>query len=102
MVDVIRGVTAVDRPEHQLDRPGSDTAVGVAAELDVQVVVGSATVPSTLRAAGVERAGLLAGVTQNDEVNLLASLLAKQAGVPQTVVRISKAGATRKSRWFGG
>jgi trk system potassium uptake protein len=31
---------------------------------------------------------LLAGVTQNDEVNLIASLLAKQLGVPRTVVRI--------------
>ena len=63
-------------------------AAAIGAELDVQVVVGSATVPSTLRAAGIERADLLAGVTQNDEVNLLASLLAKEFGVAQTVVRI--------------
>jgi len=64
------------------------TARAIGEELDVQVVVGSATVPSVLRAARIERAGLLAGVTQNDEVNLIASLLAKEAGVPQTVVRI--------------
>lgn len=63
-------------------------AAAIGAELDVQVVVGSATVPSTLRAAGIEKADLLAGVTQNDEVNLLASLLAKEFGVGQTVVRI--------------
>jgi trk system potassium uptake protein TrkA len=63
-------------------------AAAIGAELDVQVVVGNAAVPSTLRAAGIERAGLLAGVTQNDEVNLLASLLAKEFGVEQTVVRI--------------
>jgi trk system potassium uptake protein TrkA len=63
-------------------------AAAIGAELDVQVVVGSATVPSTLRAAGIEHADLLAGVTQNDEVNLLASLLAKEFGVEQTVVRI--------------
>ena len=63
-------------------------AAAIGAELDVQVVVGSATVPSTLRSAGIERADLLAGVTQNDEVNLLASLLAKEFGVAQTVVRI--------------
>ncbi len=63
-------------------------AAAIGAELDVQVVVGSATVPSVLRAAGIERADLLAGVTQNDEVNLLASLLAKEFGVAQTVVRI--------------
>ena len=63
-------------------------AAAIGAELDVQVVVGNATVPSTLRNAGIERAELLAGVTQNDEVNLMSALLAKQAGVPQTVVRI--------------
>lgn len=63
-------------------------AAQIAGELDVQVVVGSATVPSTLEAAGVAKADLLAGVTQNDEVNLIASLLAKEAGVAQTVARI--------------
>ena len=63
-------------------------AGAIGAELDVQVVVGSATLPSTLQAARIDRADLLAGVTQNDEVNLIASLLAKEAGVPQTVVRI--------------
>lgn len=63
-------------------------AAQIGDELDVQVVVGSATVPSTLEAARIDRADLLAGVTQNDEVNLIASLLAKEAGVDQTVARI--------------
>lgn len=63
-------------------------AAAIGAELDVQVVVGNAIAPSTLRRAGIEKADLLAGVTQNDEVNLLASLLAKEFGVEQTVVRI--------------
>ncbi|MEM9041351.1 MAG: Trk system potassium transporter TrkA [Actinomycetota bacterium] len=63
-------------------------AATLADELDVQVVVGSATVPSVLDAAGIDRADVLAGVTQNDEVNLIASLLAKEAGVGQTVARI--------------
>jgi trk system potassium uptake protein TrkA len=63
-------------------------AAAIGEALDVQVVVGSATVPSTLRSARIERADLLAGVTQNDEVNLVASLLAKNAGVAQTVARI--------------
>lgn len=57
-------------------------------ELDVQTVVGSGTHPSVLRAAGVERADLVAGVTQNDEVNLIASALSKHLGAAQTVVRI--------------
>mgnify|MGYP001794502403 CR=1 FL=1 len=63
-------------------------AASIGEELDVQVVVGSATVPSTLEAAGIHKADLLAGVTQNDEVNFIASLLAKDAGVAQTVARI--------------
>ena len=57
-------------------------------ELDVQTVVGSGTHPSVLRAAGVDRAQLVAGVTQDDEVNLIASALAKQMGATQTVVRL--------------
>ena len=63
-------------------------AAAIGAELDVQVVIGSATLPSTLQAARIDRADLLVAVTQNDEVNLIASLLAKEAGVSQTVVRI--------------
>ncbi|MDJ0768533.1 MAG: Trk system potassium transporter TrkA [Ilumatobacter sp.] len=57
-------------------------------ELDVQTVVGSGTHPSVLRAARVERADLVAGVTQDDEVNMIASALAKQLGAEQTVVRL--------------
>ena len=65
-----------------------EIAAAIGESLDVQVVVGNATVPSTLRAARIERADLLAGVTQNDEVNLVASLLAKDFGVSRTVARI--------------
>lgn len=57
-------------------------------ELDVQTVIGSGTHPSALRAARVERADLVAGVTQDDEVNLIASALSKQMGAKQTVVRL--------------
>lgn len=63
-------------------------AAQIGEELDVQVVVGNACEPSVLDAAGVARADLLAGVTQSDEVNLVASLLAKQRGAARTVVRI--------------
>jgi trk system potassium uptake protein TrkA len=57
-------------------------------ELDVQTIVGSGTHPSVLRAARVDRADLVAGVTQDDEVNMIASALAKQLGAQQTVVRL--------------
>ena len=64
------------------------TSAAIGAELDVQVLTGDARRPSVLRGARVERAALVAAVTQHDEVNLVCSFLAKQAGVEQTIVRI--------------
>lgn len=64
------------------------TASAIGEDLDIQVIVGNGCHPSVLAEAGIERASLLAGVTQSDEVNLIASLLAKGAGVPKTVVRV--------------
>ena len=63
-------------------------AESLGAELDVQVVNGSGSSPADLAAAGLGQADLLAAVTQNDEVNLVAALLAKQAGVDTTIVRL--------------
>lgn len=63
-------------------------ARAISESLDVQVVVGNACHPSVLVEAGVERASLVAGVTQSDEVNLIVSLLAKQYRVERTVVRV--------------
>ena len=64
------------------------TANALSEDLDIQVIVGNGCQPSILAEAGIERASLLAGVTQSDEVNLIASLLAKENGVAKTVVRI--------------
>lgn len=44
--------------------------------LDVQALVGSASSPETLEQAGVREAGIVVAATGNDEVNLLACLLA--------------------------
>ena len=57
-------------------------------ETSVQVVAGSGTHPSVLKTAGLERCDMLIAVTTNDEVNLVASKLAKQAGVDKTIIRI--------------
>jgi len=73
-------VVVVEQDEATADALGQD--------LDVQVLVGSGTHPSVLAEAGVDRASLVAGVTQDDEVNLITSLLAKEHGVPRTVVRV--------------
>ena len=60
----------------------------VSERLDVQVVVGSGSHPDVLRKARIARADFVAAVTENDEVNLLASLVAEQNGVENTVIRL--------------
>lgn len=57
-------------------------------ELDVQTIIGSGTHPSVLKQARVGEALLVAGVTQDDEVNMITSALAKQLGAATTVVRL--------------
>ncbi|MDG1411464.1 MAG: Trk system potassium transporter TrkA [Acidimicrobiales bacterium] len=75
------GVIDIDR--EKVRRIGDDT--------DALTVCGSGTNPDTLRKAGVENADLLVAVTANDEVNLIASMLAKSIGVKQSIVRIEAA-----------
>lgn len=60
----------------------------IESETALQVVAGSGTHPSVLKAAGLEKAQMVIAVTTNDEVNLVASKLAKQAGVAKTIVRV--------------
>lgn len=72
----------------EVDGPRADA---LASELDVQVVHGTGSSPANLQAAGVGQADLLAAVTQNDEVNLIASALAKEQGVGSTIVRLQAA-----------
>uniref|UniRef100_A0A831UHF2 Trk system potassium uptake protein TrkA n=1 Tax=Thermus islandicus TaxID=540988 RepID=A0A831UHF2_9DEIN len=62
------------------------------APLDVKVVIGGATEPDTLREAGVDRADLFIASTDSDEVNLLASLLAKGLGARQVLCFVGKGG----------
>ncbi len=76
-------VVVVEIDQRQAEALGSD--------LDVQVVNGSGTSPADLKTAGIEFADILAAVTQNDEVNLIASLLAKEYGVDTTIVRLQSA-----------
>lgn len=63
-------------------------AAHLAETVDVEVITGSGTHPSVLALAGVDSADLLVAVTKSDEVNLIASMLAKEADVPRTIVRL--------------
>ncbi len=53
-------------------------------KLDVQVIVGRGSSPKVLLQAGIEEATLLIAVTDSDEVNMLACLVASACGRPGT------------------
>jgi trk system potassium uptake protein TrkA len=57
-------------------------------QLDVIVIDGHGTSAKTLKEAGVETADILASMTDNDEVNILACQLAKKAGKATTICRV--------------
>lgn len=58
-------------------------------QLDVMTVVGQGASPRALRLAEIEKADLVVAVTSQDEVNILACLMAHAAGVPHKVARIA-------------
>ncbi len=89
-----------------LSREGHDMAVveqdrhrlrDLQSSLDALALYGSGTSPRILRHAGVEKADLLVAVTNNDEVNLISSLLAKQFGVAKTIVRLQSSDLRSRS-----
>ena len=58
------------------------------AELDVLAINGSGTDPAALQRAGIADTDLLVAATNKDEINLFSALLARQAGVNKTIVRV--------------
>ncbi|HWQ76731.1 MAG TPA: Trk system potassium transporter TrkA [Syntrophomonas sp.] len=56
--------------------------------LDVKVIYGSGSSTSVLESAGVRNANMLIAVTEFDELNMIACLLAKKYGVRTTVARV--------------
>jgi trk system potassium uptake protein len=56
------------------------------------VLHGDVMSPEILAEAGVEGAGTVVAVTQNDETNILASLLAKKKGAQRVVSLVNKSG----------
>ena len=80
----------LSRQEHDiaLIELDSERFMQVDAELDVLTVNGSGTDPTALKRAGIEEADLLVAATNKDEINLFSALLARQAGVNKTIVRV--------------
>ena len=60
----------------------------IQSEVNANLITGSGSHPAVLTEAEIGRADLLVAVTSNDEVNLIASLYARNQGVSKTIVRI--------------
>jgi trk system potassium uptake protein TrkA len=74
-------VTIIDQSSDLVQRLGES--------LDIQGIVGQASLPTTLEQAGAEDADLLIAVTQSDEVNMVACQVAHSLfNVPTKIARI--------------
>lgn len=60
----------------------------VSESLDVLIVEGNATSPKALVEAGAGIADLMVAVTSSDEVNIIASMMAKRLGVNKVIARV--------------
>ena len=56
--------------------------------LDVNLVQGNGSSIALLQEIGIEDIGMLIAVTDSDEVNMLACMLGKAAGIPKTIARV--------------
>ena len=73
-------VVLIDNRPELIDR--------ISGSLDVLAIRGNGTSVSVLVKAGVEQADLLVAVTSVDEVNIVASMLAKQLGAKTRIARV--------------
>lgn len=65
-------------------------------KLDIQVFEGTGSSPDDLREAGVEKADMVVAVSNNDEVNLLACLIAGKFNVKTKIARVKNREFTRE------
>ncbi|MBX3044380.1 MAG: Trk system potassium transporter TrkA [Candidatus Kapabacteria bacterium] len=56
--------------------------------LDASVITGSGSSFKILQRAGIDKADIFIAVTQNDDLNIVASMIAKKSGVKTTIARI--------------
>ena len=64
----------------------------IQSSLDILAVEGSGASPTTLEAAGIEKAQLIIAVTSSDAVNILACHAAARLGVPRKIARVEDPG----------
>lgn len=76
--------------------PDSDRAKRASEHLDIQVFEGTGSSPEDLQRAGIEKADMVVAVSNNDEVNLLACLIAGKYNVPTKIARVKNREFTRE------
>jgi len=74
-------VVVIDRRPEPLQK--------IASELDAMTVEGEGASPAVLNESEIEKADLIAAVTDRDEVNILSCICARRAGVAHAVARIA-------------
>lgn len=73
-------ITIVDRDHQNVIRANE--------QLDAFVIEGHAASAKTLSEANIEKADIIAAMTNSDEVNIIACQIAKKMGVPTTIARV--------------
>lgn len=68
--------------------------------LDILTVCGQGSSPAVLDEAGVDKSDLIIAVTDNDEVNILACLMANSAGVKGKIARVTNPKYIHGSRHY--
>jgi len=77
----------VDRDEAKVQR--------IQDEMDVLAFCGNGSSALTLKNCGVAQSDLVVAVTNSDEINMIACLLARRLGVPRTIARVRDPDHTR-------
>jgi trk system potassium uptake protein TrkA len=92
----------LSREDHRVSVIDSDPvkARRVMESLDVQFVVGDATRADVLTRAGVSKCDLVVVVTDDDQANLLTSVLAKALGAKRIILRLHDLDRLEEYRYF--
>lgn len=104
-VIVIGGGTVGTEISNKLSQKGHDVVIieknprkttNIAKNIDAMLIEGTGVSFKNLEEAGINQASLVIAVTEIDEVNIIACMLAKRCGVDKTVARI------RNNEYFDG
>ena len=77
-------IILIEKDEKILDK--------IISNFDVMGVLGNGATLEVQREAGVEEADIFIAVTESDEINIIASIMAKKLGSKYTIVRVREPG----------